>query len=315
MLRLGMIGSGSMARTRCANIAATPGTRLVAVASRNPVTGGALALAHGSSYVGETASLIGLTGIDAVLVCTHNASHGTLVLAALAAGKHVLVEYPLALSAAEAEAAVAMARSRQLALRVGYDQQFLGLHGAIGAMVREVGLPLAATIQVTASAAAGSAFRALAIGGTPGQAKPYYLYALLDWLGVPASSSNRVLVPVEGPEGRYGAGAQMLVLSYPGTLAQLSWVVGAGVQGRQQARIELHWAARSLHSDGRTISMSTAAGEGALPAERLPWAEATRIGVGRFLADCLAERPPLEQAELSAAAARILDPGTDAGEG
>ena len=104
-------------------------------------------------------SLIARPDIDAVLVCTHNASHGTLVRAALSVGKHVLVEYPLALSTAEADAAVAMAQNRRLALRVGYDQQFLGPHAAIHAMVGKLGMPLAATIQVMASAPAGSAFR------------------------------------------------------------------------------------------------------------------------------------------------------------
>ena len=315
MLRLGIVGSGSMARTRCADIAATPGAQLVAIASRNPVTGAALAWANGCAFVGDLEPLIGRPEIDAVLVCTHNAAHGTLVLAALTMGKHVLVEYPLALSAIDATAAVAMAEDRQLALRVGYDQQFLGPHAMIGAMVREVGTPLAATVEIAASAPSGSAFRALAIGGTPGQTKPYYLYALLDWFGMPASSNNRVLVPAEGPEGRYGAGAQMLELSYPGTLAHSTWMVGAGVQGRQRIRIELHWASRSLRSDGRTITMSNATGEKALPVERLPWAEATRLGLEAFLADCVKETPPLEQAELSAVAARLLDPDTEAGRG
>lgn len=304
-----------MARTRCANIAASPGAQLVAIASRNPVSGAALALANDCAYDSDTEALLGRPDIDAVLVCTHNASHSTLVRAALSAGKHVLVEYPLALSAAEADAAVAMARNPSLALRVGYDQQFLGPHTAIRAVVGNLGMPLAATIQVAASAPAGSAFRALAIGGTPGQAKPYYLYAMLDWLGLPVSSTNRSLVPAEGPDGRYVGGAQMLGLSYPGTLAHIAWVVGAGVQGRQRIGIELHWATHSLHSDGRKVTVSSAAGEEILPVQRLAWSEATRIGLGRFLTDCAAEPPPLDQAELAAATARMLDPDTSAGRG
>lgn len=315
MLRLGIIGSGSMARTRCANIAASPGAQLVAIASRNPVSGAALAVANDCAYDRDTEVLLGRPDIDAVLVCTHNASHGTLVRVAQSAGKHVLVEYPLALSAAEADAAVAMAQNRRLALRVGYDQQFLGPHAAIQAMVGKLGMPLAVTVQVTASAPAGSTFRALAIGGTPGQAKPYYLYALLDWLGVPVSSTNRILVPAEGPDGHYIGGAQMLELSYPGTLAHVAWVVGAGVQGRQQIGIELHWATHSLHSNGRKVTVSSAAGEEILPVQRLAWSEATRIGLGRFLTDCAAEPSPLDQADVAAATARMLDPDTSAGRG
>ncbi len=57
-------------------------------------------------------------GIDAVVVCTYD--HAPVVAAAIAAGKHVLVEKPLAFTAAEARPLVAAAREADVVALVGY---------------------------------------------------------------------------------------------------------------------------------------------------------------------------------------------------
>lgn len=54
-----------------------------------------------------------LEGVDCVYVGTTPAAHAPLVLAALAAGKHVLLEKPLAATAADADAIVAAAEEAQ----------------------------------------------------------------------------------------------------------------------------------------------------------------------------------------------------------
>jgi predicted dehydrogenase len=58
--------------------------------------------------------------VDAVCIATPVRTHHRLALAALRAGKHVLVEKPLAASVAEAEELVAEAEHRQLTLMVGH---------------------------------------------------------------------------------------------------------------------------------------------------------------------------------------------------
>ncbi len=58
--------------------------------------------------------------VDAVVVATPVPTHAELARRALAAGKHVFVEKPLALSAAEAESVVAIAEERGLALMPGH---------------------------------------------------------------------------------------------------------------------------------------------------------------------------------------------------
>src|SRR3954447_880865 len=58
--------------------------------------------------------------VDAVAIATPVGTHYDLALAALAAGKHVFVEKPLAASVAEAEALQAFARERGLVLMPGH---------------------------------------------------------------------------------------------------------------------------------------------------------------------------------------------------
>jgi predicted dehydrogenase len=60
--------------------------------------------------------------VDAVLIATHDLDHPALVLDALAAGKHVFVEKPLALCAADAEAVAERARASGLYVAVGYQR-------------------------------------------------------------------------------------------------------------------------------------------------------------------------------------------------
>ena len=98
-LRVAIVGSGGMAHTRAAHLLEDARAAITCVSSRNPVTGRALAercarplrraLGGGRSSRPD---------VDAVFVTTHNDSHAPIAQAALEAGKHVLVEYPLAMT-------------------------------------------------------------------------------------------------------------------------------------------------------------------------------------------------------------------------
>ncbi len=292
IVRLGIAGSGRMARTRVANIAASPRARLIAVASHNQETGPALAAAQGCDYVESTEALLERQDLDAVVIATHNASHGALALAALRAGKHALVEYPLALDAGEAEAAVAEAERRGLALRVGYDQVWRGPHEAVRDLIRRDGPPLAAAARVAwPGGTRRSPFRNARVGGPPALVKSYYLYALLDWLGHPTASHGAVRYSGLAPDGHYDAAAQHVALEYPATLARVSWVVGPEGGGRQQIHIELTWPGHTVTGDGRGLIRRDQAGDTPIPTDQAPWAEATQRGLEHFL-DAVAGNPP-----------------------
>ncbi len=64
--------------------------------------------------------LFGDGGVDAVVLATPAVAHAAQAQAALAAGKHVFVEKPMALSTADAEAVVAAAARAQKTLMVGH---------------------------------------------------------------------------------------------------------------------------------------------------------------------------------------------------
>ena len=109
LLRVGIAGSGFIGRVH-ARSALLAGGRLVAVAASSADSAKAAAAEMGAERAAASAEeLAADPDIDVVHVCTPNHLHRPLAEAALAAGKHVVCEKPLALDAAEAEALVAAA--------------------------------------------------------------------------------------------------------------------------------------------------------------------------------------------------------------
>jgi len=123
-VRVAVIGAGYWGPNLIRNFSACPGARLVAVCDRDP---GRLkkALAGTSATKGyqSTEDLLSNDSIDAVVIATPVSTHAPLALAAIAAGKHVLVEKPLAANAADAAEMVAAAREARKVLMV--DHTFL----------------------------------------------------------------------------------------------------------------------------------------------------------------------------------------------
>jgi predicted dehydrogenase len=78
---------------------------------------------HGVAYV-DTYTEVFDWGPDAVIVCAENARHHDLVLAAAAAGAHVLCEKPLATRVADAEAMVAACDAAGVVLMTAYPVRF-----------------------------------------------------------------------------------------------------------------------------------------------------------------------------------------------
>lgn len=111
-IRVGLIGTG-----RIAGFVHVPSLRLLpdlcevtAVASRDPGKAKAFAEQWGISRVHDTwETLVGDPELDAVVVCPPSDLNGPVAGAALAAGKHVLCEKPLALTYPEARALAAAA--------------------------------------------------------------------------------------------------------------------------------------------------------------------------------------------------------------
>src|SRR5215218_604032 len=102
-LRVGVAGAGFIGAVH-ARSARLAGARLVAVAASSPDSGARAAAALGAERSCASAGeLVHDPEIDVVHICTPNHLHEPLAQAALAAGKHVVCEKPLALDAAGAE--------------------------------------------------------------------------------------------------------------------------------------------------------------------------------------------------------------------
>lgn len=123
-LRVGVIGCGRVAEARhLPALGGLDGARVVALADTDAARLEALGRAHGVARLHKDhRALLDEDGIDAVAVCTPPRFHAEAVLAALEAGKHVLVEKPLALDLEECDLLVEAARARpSLKVMVGFN--------------------------------------------------------------------------------------------------------------------------------------------------------------------------------------------------
>lgn len=110
------------------NLREVPGARLAALCSRS-----AEGIERGLAAAGDDASprcfrtygeLLRDGGVDAVLLCTPNHTHAARALEALRAGKHVLVEKPLALRPPDCAPILAEAAQRGLVVQVGLELRY-----------------------------------------------------------------------------------------------------------------------------------------------------------------------------------------------
>jgi predicted dehydrogenase len=124
-VRLGIVGAGLVAQVAHLPELAVLADRfdVVALAEPHGATRATVSRRHGirRTYAGAD-ELLGAGGLDAVLVCSPNATHADVTLAALDAGLHVLVEKPLCVDPEDADR-IAAARSDRV-VQVGYMKRF-----------------------------------------------------------------------------------------------------------------------------------------------------------------------------------------------
>ncbi|QWF84949.1 Gfo/Idh/MocA family protein [Amycolatopsis sp. CA-230715] len=100
-----VVGVGFIADAHIAALAAQSGARLTWLVDAAP--GRLAAAAHRNGGVRATTDLaeaLASDDVDAVIVCTPNDTHAAIALQVAAAGKHLLVEKPLAITVADARA-------------------------------------------------------------------------------------------------------------------------------------------------------------------------------------------------------------------
>lgn len=124
-VKIGFIGTGGIANYQMRTLVKTGGAEIAAIADINAT---ALAKSQDEFKVKHAFTdwrkLVALKELDAVSVCTPNKLHCAPTIAALQAGKHVLVEKPMAMNAAEAAAMVKAARKSRKLLQIAFQYRF-----------------------------------------------------------------------------------------------------------------------------------------------------------------------------------------------
>jgi predicted dehydrogenase len=126
-LGVAVLGAGSIATAHLDAYRQQPEAEVVAVWDRHPERAAALAARYGVDQVHPSLdALLADDRVQAVSLCTANASHAELAVAVLQAGRHVLVEKPLATSLAGALEVERAARDSGRVAQVGFVRRFSG---------------------------------------------------------------------------------------------------------------------------------------------------------------------------------------------
>src|SRR5436190_6758907 len=107
------------------------GARVVAVSSRRAEQARAVAEAEGCEHTTDAEALVRRPDVDLVAITTSSGSHARLALAAIAGGKHVVVEKPMAMTPSDAGQMIAAAASRGVMLSVISQRRFEPVNQAV----------------------------------------------------------------------------------------------------------------------------------------------------------------------------------------
>ncbi len=120
-LRVGLIGCGNIGVYHARAARADPRLELIAYADVRLDAAQRFLSEYGGRYAtAEPQELIGDDDMDIVIIATHHDSHEPLALAAAAAGRHILLEKPMATSGPAAEAIREAVRSAGIGCAINY---------------------------------------------------------------------------------------------------------------------------------------------------------------------------------------------------
>ncbi|MBZ0302645.1 MAG: Gfo/Idh/MocA family oxidoreductase [Anaerolineae bacterium] len=123
-LRFGLIGCGRIAPHHAHAIQTLPGAELAAVVDIVEDRAYRFADEYGAEPYFEYKAMLERDDIDVVCICTPSGLHAQMAIDAAQAGKHIMVEKPMALSLADADAMIAAARANDVRLCVAFQNRF-----------------------------------------------------------------------------------------------------------------------------------------------------------------------------------------------
>lgn len=121
-LRVGIVGCGLIGQKRARALG--PAGRVVACADPDEDRARAAAVHDGARVLSDWRQLVSLPDVDVVVVATPHDTLAPITLAAVEAGKHVLVEKPAARSPAELKPVIEAAQRRRAKVHVGFNHRY-----------------------------------------------------------------------------------------------------------------------------------------------------------------------------------------------
>ena len=284
----GIVGAGMVAQYHAEAIAQTPGARLVAVCRADAARAAETAARFSVPCETSHAALLARPDVEVVCICTPSGLHAEQTLAAAQAGKHVLVEKPMALTLADADAMISACHQSNVLLGVALqrrtDPAFFAAKSAIAAgalgrlVLGSVTVPYLRTQDYYDSAAWRGTWK-LDGGGALMNQGIHLLDLLLWYLGDVAEVQAQMTTLAHKIEVedcisatlRFTSGALGSIAAttaaapgYPHRVEVYGQRGGMQIEGEQIVR----WESESMpHVPGMTISKSgiTASGAGSSP--------------------------------------------------
>lgn len=143
-MRIALAGAGAFGEKHLDALALIEGVDVVSLVGRRLDATRAIAerrgIAHATTELGEALT----RDVDAVLLATPTQMHAAQALQCMAAGKHVMVEIPLADSLADAEAVAAKQRETGLVCMVGHTRRFNPSHRYLHGLIARGALAIQA---------------------------------------------------------------------------------------------------------------------------------------------------------------------------
>lgn len=123
-MKFGVIGAGTIGQLRAQSIRTNPNTELLGVADPALANAESAVKGTGAKALADWRAVLDLPGLDAVMVSSPIQFHEEAVVAALAAGKHVLCEKPLANTVDACRRMVEASRKAGRTLATGFNHRY-----------------------------------------------------------------------------------------------------------------------------------------------------------------------------------------------
>ena len=138
-LKVGIVGTGYTAKRRAEAIQADERSQLCFVTGNTPEHTDEFCQTFGINSLTSWQQLVNHSDLDVVIIGTINRDHGLIAQAALQSGKHVIIEYPLALDYLVGKDLLELAKKQNKLLHIEHIELLGGVHQALRRYLPEIG--------------------------------------------------------------------------------------------------------------------------------------------------------------------------------